>query len=102
MALQGWSSYLVAVMRGIVCAMHVVFGLFLIRGGNEVRLCEHGVLKQGLILWNDISRITPNLGTECDDRTVYSLKGNPMFRVPADLREQVDVLIAEKLGNGAG
>jgi len=101
MALQGWSSHLVAVMRGIVCAMHVVFGLFLIRGGNEVRLCENGVLKQGLIQWKDISRITPNLGTKHDDRTVYSLKGNPMFRVPDELREQVDALIAEKLGNGA-
>jgi len=93
------SSYLISVTRGIVCAFHVVLGLFAIRAGNGVKLCENGVLKQGHIPWKDIRRITPNLGTEHDERTVYSLKGNPMFRVPAELREQVDALIAEKIEN---
>jgi len=96
------ATYLIAAMRGTICAMHVVFGLFLIRAGNEVQLCENGVLKQGLIQWKEISRITPNLGTKHDDRTVYSIQGNPMFRVPTKLREQVDALIVEKLGNGSG
>ena len=97
---QHFSNLLFSAMRGLQTGFYALPGLFMFQAGDDVRLCENGVLsKQRLIKWTDISRITPNLGTEHDDRTVYSIKGNPMFRVPPELREQVDALIAEKLAD---
>ena len=87
-----------ALMYGLIISLHFVMGFFLLLAGGGVQLCENGILwKQSFIPWKEISRITRNLGVKRDDRTVYSLKGNPMFRVPEQLCEQVDTLIAQKL-----
>ncbi|MCA9230482.1 MAG: hypothetical protein KDA57_07515 [Planctomycetales bacterium] len=87
-------SFLTPTGAGALSSFYLLVAVFAIRAGRDVRLCENGVLSaQRFIQWRDIRSIRPNLGTDHDDRTVYSLKGNPAFRVPSELREAVDTLL---------